>query len=139
MGRSNYRSGHGGRGRGNQGRNSYKSGSNGSGKANSYKSNGSQSYNYTRSNPKQEFDLHYPCKPQTVPYDTVLEAILLKIQTEFEGGYDVAKSLKNVAMVDLAKERPTRLVSTLADPVNRSIEQDGLNIDYQEAIKVHHT
>ena len=85
-----------------------------------------------------EFDLHKPGKPQTVPYDTVLEALLLKIQTEFDGGYDVARSLKNLARVDLNAERPQRLVSVLADPANRAIEQDGLNIDYAEAIKLHH-
>ena len=85
-----------------------------------------------------EFDLHKPGKPQTVPYDTVLEALLLKIQTEFDGGYDVARSLKNLARVDLNPERPQRLVSVLADPANRAIEQDGLNIDYAEAIKLHH-
>ena len=63
------------------------------------------------------------------------EAIILNIQRYFKFGYEVAKSIKDEAVIDIKAEKPTRDISTDANVEARSIEQDGFNIDYQEALR----
>ena len=110
MARSNFRSGR-GAGRGHQGRGFSRGGSNG-GRGRGDGSN-SNKPSYTKSAEKV-FGLHYPGKPQTVTFETVKEAIVMKIQTEFTGGFDVAMSLKYMRKVNIDAERPTMRVSTNA-------------------------
>ena len=127
MARSNFRSGR-GAGRGHQGRGFSRGGSNG-GRGRGDGSNSNRS-TYTKSAEKV-FGLYYPGKPQTVTFDTVKEAIVMKIQTEFTGAFDVAMSLKHMKKVDLDSDKPTLKTS------KNEAEQAAFNIDYTVQTKLH--
>ena len=64
-------------------------------------------------------------------FATVKEAVVTHIQKTFKGGHDVAKSLKDMVVVDYVTNRPVRRISTLdaADP-GRAQDQRGLDNDY---------
>ena len=75
-------------------------------------------------------------RTQTATYATVKEIIIQQVQKWTKGGMDVAKSLKDLKVIDLEKEEPKRLISEKKDQ-ERAIEQDGMNIKYQEELRRH--
>ena len=74
-------------------------------------------------------------KPQTATYATVKEAVIKVIQKTYKSRIDVAKSLKNMQLIDLTAKEPKRDMLTKADNNAKSIEQAGLDIKYQEKLR----
>ena len=60
-----------------------------------------------------------------VAYGTVKDAILRHIQSYYDGGYDIAKSLRDGTKLDLSSSEPRRVISQATDEKVRAIEQDG--------------
>ena len=118
-----------GRGRG-QGRGNQKSG--GRGRSNFRK-------NKFNANDKKEikFAPQGQGKGQTATYATVKDAIIHYIQKTYKNGEDVVKSLKNGKLIDMKIEEPKREILQESDETSRQIEQDGLNIRYQEELQRH--
>ena len=118
-GRGNTRSGRGGRGHTRPGRGSSR----------------------TKSQPTDYKDMKFtpsiPGKPQVYTYSTVKEHVIQIIQKSFKSSEDIAKALKDLQEVDFTSNRPVRSVSTLSERGAKQIEQDGFNIDYQEALRLH--
>jgi hypothetical protein len=73
----------------------------------------------------------------TAAYATTKEAVIQQIQKNYIGGQDVAKSLDDMQLVDLTAEAPIRGISTKTDAAEKAVEQDGLNIKYQEELRRH--
>ena len=74
---------------------------------------------------------------QNETYATVKDTIVQNIKKSYKGGFDVAKSLKDMQIVDLSLEEPQRAMSTNADAAKAKIEQKGLDIKYQEELHRH--
>ena len=66
-----------------------------------------------------------------VAYGTVKDVILQHIQTNFDGGHDIAKSLRDGQKIDLSSSQPTRTISGATEEATRAIQQDGFNIQYE--------
>ena len=66
-----------------------------------------------------------------VAYGTVKDAILRHIQSYYDGGFDIAKSLRDGTKLDLSSSEPRRDISTATEEKVRSIEQDVFNIKYE--------
>ena len=58
------------------------------------------------------------------------------IQKSWDGGYDVGKSLRELAKYNLAPHEPTRDVTTKTDAGEAQREQEGFNIKYQEKLRI---
>ena len=65
-------------------------------------------------------------------YSSVVEKIVQEFQDEF--GTDVAKSLKNMEMIDLDEEEPERKISSDENEAKKKQEQAGYDILYQELL-----
>ena len=96
------------------------------------KNNSSKGQNNER---ELKFNPNTHGKQNSATFATVKEAIILNIQRYFKFGYEVAKSIEDEAVIDIKAEKPTRDISTDANVEARTIEQDGFNIDYQEALR----
>ena len=105
---------------------------------------GRSSYNrnrYNRSNdkrskqPEMKFFPHAVGRQQAVTYDTVKDHIIINIQKSFQGGDDIAESLRDMKVIDLEKEKPVRQLSENKDANERKIEQDGYDIVYSGEIQ----
>ena len=59
------------------------------------------------------------------------DAILRHIQSYYDGGYDIAKSLRDGTKLDLSSSEPRRVISQATDEKVRAIEQDGFNIKFE--------
>jgi hypothetical protein len=68
-------------------------------------------------------------------YATVKDYVLQYIQKTYDGGYDVATSLEDEVLVDLNNSRPVRVISRNTVAEEQRIEQEGHNIDYEDALK----
>ena len=116
-----------GRGRGNRyhgSRNNYQRGGRGG--------------NNTSSNTNKEKELKFsPHIQGSTSYATVKEAIIEYIQKNYKGGHDIAKSLKDGAIINLASVEPTRGVSRVTNADDRKLEQQGLDIRSQETLRRH--
>ena len=66
-----------------------------------------------------------------VAYGTVKDAILRHIQSYYDGGFDIAKSLRDGTKLDLSSSEPRRDISRESDEATRLIEQDGFNIKFE--------
>ena len=66
-----------------------------------------------------------------VAYGTVEDVILQHIQTNFDGGHDVAKSLRDGQKIDISSSQPARTISGASEEATRAIEQDGFNIKFE--------
>ena len=66
-----------------------------------------------------------------VAYATVKDVILQHIQTNFDGGHDIAKSLRDGQMIDISSSKPSRTISGETEEAARAIQQDGFNIQYE--------
>ncbi|HET7638102.1 MAG TPA: C2HC-type zinc finger protein, partial [Ktedonobacteraceae bacterium] len=88
------------------------------------------------SSSKRKYLLHMSRgKAQSATYATVKDTIIQYIQKTFKDGFDVAQSLKDGAVYDLAKHEPEREISTLTDQPNAQLEQSGFDIKYQEELR----
>ena len=76
-------------------------------------------------------------KPQIATYAIVKKAVIKVIQKTYEGGINVAKSLKNMQLINLTAKEPTRDISAKTNDNDKAIEQAGLNIKYQEKLRRH--
>ena len=74
-------------------------------------------------------------KAPTATYSTVKEAIVNYVQKMYKNGQDVAKSLKMMRKVDLLATKPIQATSLKTDEKERELEQQGLNIKYQEELR----
>jgi hypothetical protein len=86
-------------------------------------------------NKEIKFSPHTQGKAQCATYNTVKDAIIQYIQKTYKDGNDVAQSLKEAKSIDLAKEKPVRLISTLDDATKAAIEQSGMDMEYQEELR----
>ena len=115
------------------GRSRYNSrGGRGYGRSNSHNSQGKA--------PKElvlKFSPQTPGKGIYAPYATVKEAIVRTIQKQSAAHQDVAKSLKDMKLVDLAKEKPKQQLSKKTDPDANEIEQKALTLIYADEMKVY--
>ena len=81
------------------------------------------------------FAPHVQGKAQAATYATVKEAIIQQIQKTFKDGNDIAQSLKQGEVFDLSEEEPTRQLSNATDMNQAMMEQNGLDIKYQEELR----
>ena len=129
MGRYN-----GGRG---PGRNGHRSGR-GHGRNNRQNNNNGRNKNWNKSTQRElKFAPQVPGSQRYATFATVKEAFIHECQKELTGGLDVAKSLKDKALIDLDAVEPTRKLSTKPDVNAKKIEQDGFDILYQEELRRH--
>src|SRR5210317_1239889 len=92
-------------------------------------------------NPVPNFKKELKFAPQgrsnTSTYSSVKEAIVQYVQKTYKNGHDIAKSLKDQTMINLDTEEPIRAISINNDDSERSIEQSGYDIKYQEQLRRH--
>ena len=70
-------------------------------------------------------------------YSSVRDIIIQEVQKKYRHGSDIAKSIRDGKLIDLSSEEPTRKLSEASTPEERAIDQDGLNIHYQEELRVY--
>ena len=73
---------------------------------------------------------------QTVTYETVKDHITQYVQKMYKEGQDIAKSLRELVKVDLTNEKPVRQMWQETGD-KKQAEQDGLDINYQEKLKMY--
>ena len=76
-------------------------------------------------------------KVNNASYATVKETIVQYVQKNYKGGHDIAKSLKDLKVIDLQSEEPTRTMSTETDAAAKASEQNGFDIKYQEELRMY--
>ena len=83
-------------------------------------------------------------KPQGATYATVKDHIVQYIQSNFKGGSDIAKSIKDLKVVDLSQEKPKRPLATApkkdetdVEKATREITQHGYDIMFDAEYKQH--
>jgi hypothetical protein len=84
---------------------------------------------------EMKFAPHVQGKPQSATYATVKDAIVQNVQKNFRDGHDVARSLEELQVIDLAQEEPQREMSKKENPDEKSTDKDGFNIKYQEELR----
>ena len=60
------------------------------------------------------------------------------IQKSWDGGYDISKSLKDLAVINLDAEKPMRDLSTKTNADEKKVDQEGLDIDWHEKLRIHY-
>ena len=73
-------------------------------------------------------------KVKYTSYATTKEHIIGEVQKKYKNGSDVAKSLRDETIFDLATIKPKRSVSTKSDKEGE-VEQGGFDIEYQEELR----
>ena len=127
-GRGNRRNNRGGRGgRNNGGKKNYKS----------------KKTNNSKSNDQKElkFHPHSGTRGNYATYATIKEAIIKHIQTNYESGKDIAKSLKDMKLVDLDALMPVREITPERDDQGNDIpaekrkeRQEGIDMVYNARV-----
>jgi len=75
-------------------------------------------------------------KTHVASYATTKDAVEQKIQSEWkQGGYDIAKSLRDLQMIPIEDYRPERYISKLDADKGKAEEQSGMDIRYQEELR----
>jgi len=75
-------------------------------------------------------------KTYLASHATTKDAIEQKIQSEWkQGGYDVAKSQRDLEMIPIEDYRPERDLSKLDADKGKAEEQSGMDICYQEEFR----
>src|SRR5210317_2487808 len=120
-----------GPGRGYQGKQAR--GGRGRGRSNFGRGRGNNSTN----NYKKELKFAPQGRSNTSTYSSVKEAIVQHVQKTYKNGHDIAKSLKDQTMINLDSEEPIRTISNNNNDNERSIEQSGYDIKYQEELRRH--
>ena len=69
-------------------------------------------------------------------YNDVKEIIVNEVQKQYEYGCDIAQAIRSGTKFDIKSVQPTREVSTETDDMARKHEQDGLDIMFQEELRV---
>ena len=70
-------------------------------------------------------------------YNTVKEIIMNKVQKKYEYGCDMAQGIRAGKAFDIDTVKPVRGQSTKTDPEARRHEQGGMDIMYQEELRVY--
>ena len=92
--------------------------------------------NSTKSKEKEmKFSPQSHGKGSTATYATVKDVLIQSIQKSYKGGHDVAKSLKDMQVIDLTTEEPLRAIATDADAATKQMLQAGMDIKYQEELR----
>jgi hypothetical protein len=76
-------------------------------------------------------------KTQYATYATTRDTVIQYIQKSYKGGHDVAQSLEERVMIDLRVEEPQREISKKTDSTDKTVDQSGLDIKYQEELRRH--
>ena len=84
-----------------------------------------------------KFQLHDTSRKGGYTYKKIFDAIVLKIQTSFDGGRFVVKSLRG--KVKEGPVLPTRGQSNKTDQLERAIEQESLNRKYEAQLSYYFT
>ena len=69
---------------------------------------------------------------QTVTFNKVKERIEMKIQKEYEFGWDMAESIRDMKLIDLTLLAPELGELTETDPQKRTREEKALDIIFQQ-------
>ena len=69
-------------------------------------------------------------------YDMVKDHIVQHVQKNYEQGYDVATTLRDLQKKDFndISNKPTRVLSTETDSSTRAAEQEGFDIIYKAEV-----
>lgn len=70
-------------------------------------------------------------KSAVATYATTKDAVIQQVERTFRHGPDIGRSLDAMKIFDLEPFRPKREISPLSDEHDRSIDQGGIDIDYQ--------
>ena len=70
-------------------------------------------------------------------YNSVKDNIITDIQKSFEYGCDIATAIRSGNKFDLSALEPVRKISEKTTEADRMLEQGGLDIRYQERLRVH--
>ena len=70
-------------------------------------------------------------------YTSVKDAIVIEVQKKYEYGCDIATAIRTGKKFDLDALEPVRKESTETDDVKRLHQQGGMDILYQEKLRVH--
>ena len=114
-------------GKGNQ-KKKGKGGKGGGGRSNNQ---GGDSNKKKSSTPELKFDVQGPGKV-IAQYATVQDVIVKYILKSYINGEDIVDSINNLAKMDMKSKAPTREISTETDKEKAKVDQDGLDIDYQD-------
>jgi hypothetical protein len=71
---------------------------------------------------------------QTVTYDTVKEHITQYVQKTYRYRHDIAKSLRDLEVIDLTKKHPMRDISNKKND-EKNFEQEGMDMIFEAKIK----
>ena len=74
----------------------------------------------------------YQGKNQTATYATTKDALIQHIQKSYKAGQDVAESLEEMQVINLANLEPCRGISQETDNAMKIVKQTGLDIKYQK-------
>ena len=77
----------------------------------------------TNTNRQPEFTVHSHGQRRYHTYDSVKELIIEDIQKSYEFGYDIAKSLRDLRLIDLDLKKPKRQISTETDQDKKEFGQ----------------
>ena len=62
--------------------------------------------------------------------------LIQNIQKSWDGSYNIAKSLKDLIKLDSIPEEPSRSESNKTNTDEKTLEQAGFNIKYQEELQI---
>ena len=95
---------------------------------------------------------------QVVTYDTVKDAICEHVQRNYKYGQDIAKSLRDLQLIDLTADKPTRKRTTVVIPAadidpttglvrnqadidaakeDKEFKQQSLDVDYEKSVEIY--
>ena len=79
---------------------------------------------------KYKFHLHSFGRQHYATYASVKEMLIQNIQKSWDGGYDIATSLKDLIKLDLTGEEPSTSESNKTNDDKKAQEQVGFDIKY---------
>ena len=114
-----------------------KSTNQGGGSSNSSKGKGNQGgkKNFQQKRAEFKFQLHDPTRKGGYTFEKIRDAIILKIQKEFQASRYIVSSLRN--KVKQGPAMPDRTISTNADANLAAIEQETFNRRYEAQLAYH--
>ena len=81
---------------------------------------------------EMKFVLHtVGAQQQSITCDTVKDHVVQHVQKNCKNGIDIAESLNKETMKDLEPSRPARKISVKTDQAEKTLEQDGFNIEHE--------
>ena len=70
-------------------------------------------------------------------YNNVKDVIVTKVQKRYKYGSDIAKAIRSRQQFDIKTVRPTRGISKMDNADKKKHKQDGLDILYQEELRMY--